>query len=59
MTRIRTAKPLTLGRIALVGALAAAAAVVLASAAIAGGAGRLIGGLWVSVMGAIIGLFGG
>ncbi|MBY0569450.1 MAG: hypothetical protein K2P70_19225 [Hyphomonadaceae bacterium] len=59
MTRVRTAKPLTLGRIALIGALAATAAVVLASAAIASGAGRLIGGLWVSVMSAIIGLFGG
>jgi hypothetical protein len=55
----RTAKSLTLGRIAMIVALVAALAVVLAPAAIAAGAGRLIGGLWVSVMGSIVGLFGG
>jgi len=59
MTRARTAKPLTFGRIALILAFVAAVALVLAPAAIASGAGRLIGGLWVSVMGSIVGLFGG
>ncbi len=54
-----SAKPLTLGRIALILALVAALAIVLAPVALAGGAGRLIGGLWVTVMGAIVGLFGG
>jgi len=59
MTRFPTAKTLTLGRIALILVFVAAIAIVLAPAAIAGGAGRLIGDLWVTVMGAIVGLFGG
>jgi len=53
------ARRLTPVRIALILALVVALAVLLAPAAIAGGAGRLIGDLWVSVMGSIIGLFGG
>ena len=59
MTRARTAKPLTPIRIALILAFVAAIALILAPTAIASGAGRLIGGLWVSVMGSIVGLFGG
>ena len=53
------ARRLTPIRIALILALVAAIALILAPAAVAGGAGRLIGGLWVTVMGAIVGLFGG
>lgn len=59
MSPTRSAKRLTPVRIALILALVAAIAIVLAPAALAGGAGRLIGGLWVTVMGAIVGLFGG
>jgi len=53
------ARRLTPVRIALIVALVAVIAVALAPAVLAGGAGRLIGGLWVTVMGAIVGLFGG
>ncbi len=59
MPRARTAKPMSLGRIALIVAFVAAIALILAPAAIAAGVGRLLGDVWVSVMGSIIGLFGG
>lgn len=59
MTHAAPARRMTLVRILLLLALAAAVAVILFPAAVAGGAGRLIGDLWVSVMGAIVGLFGG
>jgi hypothetical protein len=46
-------------RWALIAALAVVALLVLAPAAVATGAGRLLGELWVSVMGAVVSLFGG
>lgn len=53
------ARRLTPIRIAMIVAIVAALALIFAPAAIAAGAGSFIGGLWVSVMGAIIGMFGG
>lgn len=53
------ARRLTPIRIVLIVAFVAALALLFAPAAIAAGAGRLIGELWVSVMGAVIGMFGG
>lgn len=46
-------------RWALIAVLVIVALLVLAPAAVAAGAGRLLGELWVTVMGAIVGLFGG
>lgn len=56
---IAPARRRTLVRILLILMLIAVIAIVLAPAAVAAGAGRLLGDLWVSVMGAIVGLFGG
>lgn len=53
------ARRLTPIRIAMIVALAAVLALIFAPAAIAAGAGRFVGELWVSVIGAIIGMFGG
>ena len=59
MARARSAPRLPLGRILLILALLAALVLIFAPAAVASGAGRLLGDLWISVMGAIVGLFGG
>lgn len=46
-------------RLLLIAAGAVVVLVLLAPAAMAAGAGRLLGELWVTVMGALVALFGG